>query len=192
MRAKERILMKRRTFVTTLAGFTLCHGAKAFAADIPRLVWGDLLAEDGAPEEPKSWAVAESPDGANVSILFDRLVTQADGEKEGPEIVFKRHFALSQPKSLPIQKFNADIRGHVTTIGNGSAELKVTVGNTEQIYKWESGKPTSEEVFRTFTADTVGGRLPDPFVIGATLTVRRQSKADSVLLTLDSIDIGTQ
>lgn len=184
--------MERRYFVTMLTGFALCHSAKAFAADIPHLVWGDLLAEDGAPEEQKSWAVSESPDGSSVSILFDRLVTQSDGEKEGPEIVFKRHFALSQPKSLPIQKFNADIRGHVTTIGNGSAELKVTVGNAEQTYKWESGKPISEEVYRTFTVDTVGSRLPDPFVIGATLTVKRQSKADSVLLTLDSIDIGTQ
>jgi hypothetical protein len=184
--------MERRDFVTMLAGLALGHGTNALAADIPRLVWGDLLAEDGAPEELKSWAVGESPDGASVSILFDRLVTQSDGDKEGPEIVFKRHFALSQPSSLPVQKFNADIRGHVTTIGNGSAELKVTVGNTEQTYTWESGKPTSEEIYRTFTVDTVGGRLPDPFVIGATLTVRRQSKADSVLLTLDSIDIGTQ
>lgn len=184
--------MERRYFVTMLAGSALCYGAKAFAADIPRLVWGDLLAEEGATEEPKSWAVSESPDGSSVSILFDGLLTQSDGDKEGPEIVFKRHFALSQPKSLPIQKFNADIRGHVTTIGNGSAELKVTIGNTEQTYTWESGKPVSEEVYRTFAVDTVGGRLPDPFVIGATLTVRRQSKADSVLLTLDSIDIGTQ
>lgn len=184
--------MKRRHVILMLAGLPLGQGVSAHAADIPRLVWGDLLAEDDAAEEPKSWAVTESPDGSSVSILFDRLVTQADGEKEGPEIVFKRHFALSQPASLPIQKFNADIRGHVTTIGNGSAELKVTVGNAVETYKWETGKPVSEEVYRTFTVDTVGGRLPDPFVIGATLTVRRQSKADSVLLTLDSIDIGTQ
>lgn len=184
--------MERRRFVLMLAGLPFCRSIPAHAADIPRLVWGDLLAEDDAAEEPKSWAVTESPDGSSVSILFDRLVTQADGDKEGPEVVFKRHFAVSQPSSLPIRKFNADIRGHVTTIGNGSAELKVTVGNTEQTYTWESGKPTSEEVYRTFTVDTADGRLPDPFAIGATLTVRRQSKADSVLLTLDSIDIGTQ
>lgn len=184
--------MERRNFVTMLAGSVFCYAANAFAADITRLVWGDLLAEEDAPEETKSWAVSESPDGSSVSILFDRLVTQSDGENEGPEIVFKRHFAVTQPSSLPVQKFNADIRGHVTTIGNGSAELKVTVGNTEQTYMWESGKPTSGEVYRTFTVDTAGGRLPDPFVIGATLTVRRQSKTDSVLLTLNSIDIGTQ
>ena len=163
----------------------------AFAADVGRLEWGDLVVESDSSNGYQEITSSSSDDGLILSITFSALEAKADGGTTEAKANVAGHFEVSQPKLDTFTMARVNIEGHIIKSSGSIVRLALKVGGAEQVIEWAEGTVASEKFSRNVDiALPAGGRLPSPFPVSVEAMARKNGYADAAYVSVSGVTIA--
>ncbi len=173
-----------------VAGCVAGVAIPAFAADVGRVEWGDLVVESDSSNGFQEITSSSSDDGLSLSITFSALEAKADGGTSEAKSIVAGHFDVTQPKLDTFNMAKVNIEGHIIKSTGSTARLVLKVGGGEQVIEWAEGTVASEKFSRSISfAMPAGGSIPNPFPVSIEAEARKIGYADAVYVSVSGVTI---